>query len=109
MWLDGPISHLLLMRRCVARGESPPLLGRVVDVAGCCAARQIVFAPAGACSAPLAVSHRWGPAAPLAISHRWGPAAPLAILQVRCRRSMGSVIARVKVALRAQLDRQGKH
>jgi hypothetical protein len=76
--------------------------------------------PVGACGllvvshrwgpvAPLAVSHRWGPAAPLAISHRWGPAAPLAISQVRCRRSMGSVIACVKVALRAQLDRQGKH
>jgi hypothetical protein len=48
MWLDRPISHLMLMRRCVARGESPPLLGRVVDVAGCCAACQIVFAPAGA-------------------------------------------------------------
>jgi hypothetical protein len=65
-------------------------------------------APAGACGL-LVVSHRWGPAAPLAISHRWGPAAPLAVSQVRCRRSMGSVIARVKVALRAQLDRQGKY
>jgi hypothetical protein len=52
--------------------------------------------PAGACGL-------------LAVSHRWGPAAPLAISQVRCRRSMGSVIARVKVALRAHLDRQGKH
>jgi hypothetical protein len=39
---------------------------------------------------------------PAGSSHRYWPAAPLAISQVRCRRSLGSVIAHVKMALRAQ-------
>jgi hypothetical protein len=111
MWLDGPISHLLLMRRCVARGESPPLLGRVVDVAGCCAAWANCFRTSGGLQCPAGSFAPVGACCPTGYFAPGGGLLPPGWLssQVRCRRSMGSVIACVKVALRAQLDRQGKH
>jgi hypothetical protein len=78
MRLDGPIPHLLLMRRCALLVVSP--LHCLV----------VLLLWLGVVLHAKLFSHQRGPAVPhLAISHRWGPAAPLAISQVRCRRSRG--------------------
>jgi hypothetical protein len=106
----GPTPYLLLILAVALLAVSPLpcLLGRVVAAAGCYVACDCFSTGRGHVVPGWQLLTRKGPvAAPPAISHRWGPAAPLAFSQVHFHRSMSTVIARVKVALRAELD-QGK-
>jgi hypothetical protein len=114
MWLDGPISHLLLTQCC-----SCAVALLAVSPLHCLA---VLLMWLGVVLHAKLLSHQRGPPCPAGTFAPVGAFCPAGYFApvgacclsgyfaaVRCRSSMGSVIARVKVALRAQLDRQGKH